>query len=103
MKFTAAFTMFDPAHLIPLAQVAEDAGFDSVCVPDSVFYPERSGPYPFSKDGKRLWARESRAGPVVAVPAMAAVTTSMRFQTSVLKFPLRNPLLAAKQAAPSPR
>lgn len=43
MKFTAAFTMFDPTHLIPLAQAAEDARFDSVCAyPEHVSAPTRT-------------------------------------------------------------
>jgi probable F420-dependent oxidoreductase len=101
MRFTAAFTMFDPTHLIPLAQVAEEAGFDSVCVPDSVFYPETaSAPYPYTKDGSRFWSGETPfPDPFVAVPAMAAVTTRLRFYTNVLKFPLRSPLLVAKQVS----
>jgi probable F420-dependent oxidoreductase len=101
MRFTAAFTMFEPSQLIPLAQVAERAGFDSVCVPDSVFYPEQvSAPYPYTRDGERFWSGETPfTDPFVAVPAMAAVTTRLRFYTNVLKFPLRSPLLVAKQVS----
>lgn len=101
VRFTAAFTMFDPAQLVPLAKVAEEAGFDSVCVPDSVFYPEQvSAPYPYTKDGSRFWSGETPfTDPFVAIPAMAAVTERIRFYTNVLKFPLRSPLLVAKQVA----
>lgn len=93
--------MFDPSHLIPLAQVAEEAGFDSVCVPDSVFYPEKvSAPYPYTRDGSRFWSGETPfTDPFVAIPAMAAVTRRLRFYTNVLKFPLRSPLLVAKQVS----
>jgi probable F420-dependent oxidoreductase len=101
MKFTAAFTMFDPAQLIPLALVAEEVGFDSICVPDSVFYPEKvSAPYPYTRDGERFWAGETPfTDPFVAIPAMASVTQRLTFYTNVLKFPLRSPLLVAKQVA----
>jgi probable F420-dependent oxidoreductase len=101
MRFTAAFTMFDPAQLVPLARVAEEAGFDSVCVPDSVFYPEKvSAPYPYTKDGSRFWSGETPfTDPFVAIPAMATVTERLTFYTNVLKFPLRSPLLVAKQVA----
>jgi probable F420-dependent oxidoreductase len=93
--------MFDPAQLLPLARVAEEAGFDSVCVPDSVFYPEKvSAPYPYTRDGERFWAGETPfTDPFVAVPAMAAVTERLSFYTNVLKFPLRSPLLVAKQVS----
>jgi probable F420-dependent oxidoreductase len=93
--------MFEPSHLLPLAQVAEDAGFDSIAVPDSVFYPEEvSEPYPYTKDGSRFWAPETPfVDPFVAVPAMAAVTKRIRFYTNVLKLPLRSPLLVAKQVS----
>jgi probable F420-dependent oxidoreductase len=101
MRFTAAFTMFDPAQLIPLALVAEEVGFDSVCVPDSVFYPEKvSAPYPYTKTGERFWSGETPfTDPFVAIPAMATVTERLTFYTNVLKFPLRSPLLVAKQVA----
>jgi probable F420-dependent oxidoreductase len=101
MRFTAAFTMFDPAQLLSLARLAEEVGFDSVCVPDSVFYPEKvSAPYPYTKTGERFWSGETPfTDPFVAIPAMAAVTTTLRFYTNVLKFPLRSPLLVAKQVS----
>jgi probable F420-dependent oxidoreductase len=101
MRFTVAFPMFEPSHFVPLAQVAEDAGFESIAVPDSVFYPEKvSGPYPYTKDGSRFWKGETPfTDPFVVIPAMAAVTSRIRFYTNVLKLPLRSPLLVAKQVS----
>jgi len=93
--------MFSPDHLLALAPVAEAAGFDSVAVPDSVFYPaEVSADYPYSPDGSRFWAPDTPfTDPLVAVAAMAAVTGRLRFVTNVVKAPLRHPLLLAKQVA----
>ena len=34
-RFCAPFPMFDPAHMLALAPVAEEAGFTSVAVPES--------------------------------------------------------------------
>jgi alkanesulfonate monooxygenase SsuD/methylene tetrahydromethanopterin reductase-like flavin-dependent oxidoreductase (luciferase family) len=42
MKFTAAVAMTDPSNYIPLAQAAEEAGYDAVAVPDSICYPQTS-------------------------------------------------------------
>lgn len=93
--------MFAPAHLLALAPVAEDAGFTSVAVPESVFFPrEVSADYPYSPDGSRFWAADTPfTDPVVAISAMAAITTTLRFVTNVVKAPLRHPLLLAKQVS----
>jgi probable F420-dependent oxidoreductase len=101
VRFTVAFPMFPPAHLVPMAQTAEEAGFDSICVPDSVFFPkEVSGKYPYTADGERFWAPETPfIDPFVAVPTMAAVTERIRFYTNVVKLPIREPLLVAKQVS----
>jgi probable F420-dependent oxidoreductase len=101
MQWTVPFPMFEADQLCPLAVVAEDAGFDSITVPDSVFYPENvSAKYPYSPDGDRFWPAETPfVDPFVAIPAMAAVTARIRFYTNVLKLPLRNPLLVAKQVS----
>ena len=101
MRFCAPFPMFPPDHLLALAPVAEAAGFDSVAVPDSVFYPETvSADYPYSPDGARFWPPDTPfTDPLVAIPAMAAATSRLRFVTNVVKAPLRHPLLLAKQVA----
>lgn len=101
MRFTVAFPMFEAGHLLPMAQAAEDAGFDSICVPDSVFFPKDvSAAYPYTADGSRFWAPETPfVDPFVAIPAMAAVTSTIRFYTNVVKLPIREPLLVAKQCA----
>ncbi|MGH9209296.1 MAG: TIGR03619 family F420-dependent LLM class oxidoreductase [Acidimicrobiales bacterium] len=101
VRFTLPFPMFPANQLVPLAQVAEEAGFDAVAVPDSVFFPETvSEDYPYSEDGARFWSAETPfVDPFVAVSAMTAVTTRLRFYTNVVKLPIRNPLLVAKQVA----
>ena len=99
MRWTVAFPMFPADHLLPMARAAEEAGFDTITVPDSVFFPESvSAEYPYSKDGGRFWAPDTPfVDPFVAISAMAAVTTSIRFLTNVVKLPIRDPLLVAKQ------
>jgi probable F420-dependent oxidoreductase len=101
MRFTVPLPMMPAHHYVPMAKAAEAAGFDSIAVPDSVFFPEEvSGDYPFADGGERWWAADTPfVDPFVAIPAMAAVTERITFLTNVLKLPLRSPLLAAKQVS----
>lgn len=81
-----------------MARRAEAAGWDAIALPDSVFYPEQvSGDYPFTPDGTRFWEPDTPfVDPLVSIPALAASTDRIRFVTSVMKTPLREPLLVAK-------
>jgi probable F420-dependent oxidoreductase len=99
MRWTVAFPMFPAEHLLPMARAAEDAGFDTITVPDSVFYPEAvTAEYPYSGDGGRFWTGETPfVDPFISIAAMAAVTERIRFLTNVIKLPIRDPLLVAKQ------
>ena len=105
MKFTlnlpmasGRFQAIPPEHYLPVAVAAEAAGFDAVCVPDNVMFPRTvSGPYPYSADGERIWDAETPCiDPWVAIPAMAAVTSRIRFFSNVLKLAIREPILVAK-------
>lgn len=98
MKFSLAAAMVPPEQLLPIARAAEESGWDAVTVPDSVFFPkEVSAEYPYTADGGRFWQPDTPwVEPFVAIPAMAAVTTRLRFYTNVYKAVLRQPLLLAK-------
>ena len=98
VQFTLALAMCPPEQVLPLARAAEAAGWDSVCFPDSVFYPEQvSGEYPFTPDGKRFWPDDAPfVDPLVGMPAVGAATSRLGLYTNVLKTPLREPLLVAK-------
>ncbi len=98
MQFSLALPMLPPEHFLPLARAAEDAGYGSIAVPESVFFPEEvSAGYPYTADGGRFWAPETPfLDPFVAIPAMAAVTERISFYTNVLKLGIRDPLLVAK-------
>src|SRR5262245_28956568 len=100
MRFSYAESMCDPEQYFPLAIAAEQAGYRSFCVPDSILYPERSDTrYPYTPDGQREFL-EGRPfiEPFVLIPALAAVTERLRFTTFVMKLAIRNPVLVAKQA-----
>jgi probable F420-dependent oxidoreductase len=100
VRFSYAESMTDPSFYIPLAQAAEAAGYDSMVIPDSICYPEHStSTYPYSPDGTREFLDgKPFLEPFSLIPALGAVTRRLRFVTFVLKLPVRNPVLVAKQA-----
>lgn len=101
MRFSYAEAMCDPDHYLPLARAADDAGWDSMVVPDSICYPRDSdSTYPYTADGNREFLDgKPFIEPFTLIPALAAVTTRLRFVTFVVKLPIRQPVLVAKQAA----
>lgn len=99
MRFSYAESMIDPAMYTPLLQAAEAAGFDSYVVPDSICYPAESDTtYPYNSDGNREFLDgKPFIEPFTLIPALAAVTQQLRFTTFVVKLPVRDPVLVAKQ------
>ena len=99
MRFCYAESMTDPAFYAPLAQAAEEAGYDSMVIPDSICYPARSDSvYPFNPDGTREFLEDKPfLEPFSLIPYLGAVTSRIRFITFVLKLPVRHPVLVAKQ------
>ena len=100
MRFSYAESMTDPSFYAPLARAAEEAGYHSMVVPDSICYPRQStSVYPFNPDGSREFLEDKPfLEPFSLIPALGAVTSRLRFVTFVLKLPVRNPVLVAKQA-----
>ena len=99
MRFSYAESMTDPSYYLPLARAAEEAGFDGMVVPDSICYPEESDArYPYNPDGTREFLDgKPFLEPFSIIPAMGAVTETLRFVTFVIKLPIRHPVLVAKQ------
>lgn len=98
MRFGYHAAMCNPAFYRELAIAAEAAGYDTFTIPDSICYPQHAeSRYPYNADG----SREFLDGvpfiePFSLVPWMGAVTSRLRFSTSVMKLPIRNPVLVAK-------
>ncbi len=101
MRFTYAESMCDPEQLLPLALEAERAGFHSITVPDSLCYPEVSDSrYPYTPDGNREFLEDKPIlDPFCLIAAMGAITDRLHFTTFVVKLPIRQPVLVAKQAS----
>lgn len=99
MKFTLGIALSPLEELVELARTAEECGFASIALPDSLFFSEKvSAKYPYTSDGSRFWTEETPwVDPLVAAAAMGAVTSRIRFYTQVLKLNPRNPVLLARQ------
>ncbi|WP_328611909.1 TIGR03619 family F420-dependent LLM class oxidoreductase [Amycolatopsis sp. NBC_00345] len=99
MKFSLSIAMNPLDQLGELARAAEEAGFSSIVLPDSLFYSEQvSADYPYTPDGSRFWTADTPwVDPLVATASMGAVTERIEFYTSVLKLGSRNPVLLARQ------
>ena len=91
MRFSYAETFCDPTFLAPLAQAAEDAGYDSFVVPDSLIFPAESDTlYPYTADGDRAFLEDKPIiEPFTLIPYLAARTNRIRFTTFVLKLAVR--------------
>jgi probable F420-dependent oxidoreductase len=94
------YSMIEPSYYGPLAQAAEAAGFSSIGLADSICYPKDStSTYPYNFDGTREFLENKPfIEPLVLAATMAAVTTNLRIHTAVLKLPIRNPVIFAKEA-----
>jgi alkanesulfonate monooxygenase SsuD/methylene tetrahydromethanopterin reductase-like flavin-dependent oxidoreductase (luciferase family) len=100
VRFSFAESLTDPSFYIPLAKAADEAGYHSMTIADSLAYPfESDSKYPYTPDGSRefLDGKEIIEAFVLAA-ALGAVTTKLRFNFFVLKLPVRHPALTAKQA-----
>jgi len=100
MRFSYAESMTDPSFYLPLARAAEEAGYDAMVIPDSICYPRHAeSTYPYNPDGSREFLEDKPfLEPFSLIPALGAVTSRIRFVTFVVKVPVRNPVLLAKQA-----
>ncbi|SNS69190.1 TIGR03619 family F420-dependent LLM class oxidoreductase [Rhodococcoides kyotonense] len=99
MKYTVGIAMTPLDELTTLAKTAEECGFSSIALPDSLFYMEsQAADYPYTPDGSRMWTAETPwVDPLIGAAAMGAVTSRIEFYTQVLKLGSRNPVLLARQ------
>jgi probable F420-dependent oxidoreductase len=100
VRFSYAESMCEPSQYAPLALAAEASGWDSFVIPDSLCYPEVSNStYPYTPDGRREFLDDKPfIEPFSLIPALGALTQTLRFTTFVVKLPIRQPVLVAKSA-----
>ncbi len=99
MRFTLQLGFARYADFQTIAQVAEQAGFSSIGMPDSFFYPKHTDseyPYTDTKVIRGYIEAMPFIEPIVSMSWMAAVTHKIRFYPSVMKVPTRQPLVLAK-------
>lgn len=99
MRFCITESMCDVSHYLPLVQAAEEAGFDTFSLGDSIIYPEVAvGKYPYTESGDRSFLDGVPfPDPFQMIAAMGTITKRIRLMTGVLKLPVRQPVLVAKQ------
>ncbi len=100
MRFSLSETMGEYEHWLDIAVAAEEAGFDALSTPDSVFYPDTTDSiYPYNEtDAIRKYIENTAfIEPMVAFAWMAARTSRLRFFPNVMKSASRAPILLAKQ------
>ncbi len=101
MKFIASLAFSPTTELCAIARAADEAGLYGVGISDHVVHPQQlATPYPYTPDGEPRWQPFTEwPDPMVTIGAMAAVTSALRFITSIYVLPMRNPFLVAKQVA----
>ena len=89
-----------PETITRCAQVAEDAGFASIWVPEHVvFFEEYEASYPYSESGRPPMTTDSgMLEPLNLLSFIAAHTQRIRLGTGVFLLPQRNPVYTAKEA-----
>jgi probable F420-dependent oxidoreductase len=88
-----------PEHLLPVATLADETGFDGVALPDHVANPVRIDThYPGTADGSTPWELDSTPwrDPWVGLTAVAAATRRLHVMTHIMVLPMRNVFLTAK-------
>jgi probable F420-dependent oxidoreductase len=88
--------------LMPVAEVAERLGFDSVWATDHALLSyARESEYPYARSGTEIGMNPGIEWlePLSTLSYVAAATERVRVGTSVLVLPYRNPILVASQAA----
>lgn len=99
MRFTLNLGIGGYQDYVAVAKAADESGWTSIGVPDSLFFPkETESEYPYADTQKVRQAigQEPFIDPIVAMSWMAAVTQRVRFYPAVLKVPVRQPLVLAK-------
>ena len=105
MKFGVVFAntgmAVQPEGAAALAQIAEEAGFESLWTVEHVVVPSGyESQYPYSRSGRMPGGEDSPIpDPLIWLAWVAAVTEHIRLATGVLILPQRNPVILAKEIA----
>ena len=99
LHLPASSATVTPEDLVRFAQQAEALGFYCVTIADHVVVPQNiSVPYPYTIDGKYPGTGH-HLETLTTMGYLAGATRHIRFVTSVLILPYRNPIVTAKMLA----
>jgi len=98
VRFSISTAFLPTEQLAPIARAADELGYDSLAMPDHVVDLETlRTPYPYTPDGARRWRPDAEwPDPWVMAGTLSAVTTRLRFVTTVYVPALRSPFQVAK-------
>ena len=99
MRFTLMMGLGGFEDYLAIATAAENAGWTTISMPDSIFFPRSTAseyPYNDTEVVRQVLDGMPVIEPFVAMASMAAVTDTIRFCPGVLKVPVRQPLILAK-------
>ena len=98
MKFYVSSAFVDTGEIVEIARAADELGYEGIAVADHVVNLEKlATPYPYTPDGERRWQPFTDwPDPWVLIGALAAVTTRLKFITTVYIPAMRDPYSAAK-------
>lgn len=105
MKFGIVFANAGPAsqpdHAVALAQLAEQAGFESLWTVEHVVVPAGyESAYPYSSTGRMPGGEDVPIpDPLVWLSWVGAHTSHIKLATGILILPQRNPVVLAKEVA----
>jgi probable F420-dependent oxidoreductase len=99
MQFCYSATFSAPDELVTLARAGDETGWSTLTVSDHLINPVTTrSTYPYTKDGTRRWEMGTPwPDPWVTIGHLSAVTTRLRFLTTVYILPARTPVHVAKQ------
>lgn len=99
MKVGIPLFMLRHEQLVPIAEVAEQVGLESVWMPEHLVFPAvvRSR-YPYAEDGAPPSIRPETPllDPLIVLAQIAARTSRLRLGTNVYVLPLRHPIAVAR-------
>lgn len=101
MKFWASAAFTPTPHYLPLARAVEAAGFEGMALGDHLLSPRSPvSRYPYSADGRPGWLPDTPFPDVwVLAGALAAVTTTLKFASTVYVAPARDIATVAKSVS----
>ncbi|HMK63165.1 MAG TPA: TIGR03619 family F420-dependent LLM class oxidoreductase [Acidimicrobiales bacterium] len=103
MRFHQALTFLPVDQALALGRAADDQGYAGVFVSDHMFFPrQRTSRYTYTEDGTPgfgdHWDPDTHwPDPFCFISALAAMTSRLRFTTSVYVAPARDLITVAKQ------